>query len=121
MPELFGERIRRVRLARGLGLRDAATTLEISAAYLSRIETNDEKSAPAERVIKAMADLLGENFDELMTLAGRVPDDISQFIKDDSGMPDVLRTAREHGMTSADLQAMIDDRIRSKSKTRRGR
>lgn len=58
MSERFGQRVRRVRLGKGLGLRDAASQLQISATYLSRIETNEEKNPPAERVIRAMADLL---------------------------------------------------------------
>lgn len=44
MGEKLGERIRRIRKERNLGLRETATKAGISATYLSRIETNEEKS-----------------------------------------------------------------------------
>ena len=42
MTEKFGERIRRLRTGKNLGLRSFAKTIGISPTYLSRIETNED-------------------------------------------------------------------------------
>lgn len=105
--EKLGGRIKRVRQARGLGLRETAKKLDISATYLSRIETNQEASPPAEKVIRALADLLEDDFDELMRLAGRVPEDVEEAIKADPTMPALLRVAREKHVTGAELLEWI--------------
>jgi len=110
MTERFGERIRRIRQERKLGLREMATKLGISAAYLSRIETNEEKNPPAEGVIQKVADVLQDDFDELMRLAGRIPSDVTEFVKSDPGLPAFLRTAKARRLTSEDLQKMLPKR-----------
>jgi transcriptional regulator with XRE-family HTH domain len=114
MAERFGERIRRIRMARGLGLRETATKVGISATYLSRIETNEEKTPPAEKVIQTLANLLGDNFDELMSLAGRIPTDVTEYFTKDPGLPAFLRTAREKGLTSEQLTRLVTSAKKSK-------
>ena len=91
--ETFGERIRRRRSELGIGLRDAARQAEISATFLSRIETGAEKAVPAEKVIRRFADILQDDFDALMALAGRIPRDVTDYVKADPGMPEFLRRA----------------------------
>ena len=68
MAERLGDRIRRVRKERALGLRETADKIGISPTYLSRIETMEEKSPPAERVLKKLADLLEDDFDDNQVL-----------------------------------------------------
>lgn len=108
--EKLGERIKRVRQERQLGLRELAGKLAISATYLSRIETCQEASPPAEKVIRNLADLLQDNFDELMQLAGRVPEEVEDLIKGDPDMPAFLRTARDKNVSGADLMKMLKKR-----------
>lgn len=103
MTEKLGDRLRRRRNEKKLGLREAAGKLKISPTYLSRIETSEEKSPPGEEVLQAMANLLDENFDELMTLAGRIPSDVAAYIGSDPGLPQFLRTAHERNLTAKDL------------------
>lgn len=105
--EKLGERIKRVRQSREIGLRQAAKKLDISATYLSRIENCQESSPPAERVIRALADLLEDDFDELMQLAGRVPQDVEHVIKTDPQMPAFLRTAHAQNVSGAALLEML--------------
>jgi len=107
MAEKFGERIRRLRQGQKLGLRSFAKTIGISPTYLSRIETNEEKSPPAEKVIRAIAKELGDDFDELMGMAGRIASDVEKVITKDSGMPAFLRTAKEKNLSSEKLMEMI--------------
>ena len=68
----------------------------------------DEKTPPAEDVIRKLATLLNDNFDELMQLAGRVPEDVEKLIKADPDMPVMLRRAREQNVTGAPA-ALFDD------------
>lgn len=108
--EKLGERIKRVRQERQLGLRELAGQLGISATYLSRIETCQESSPPAEKVIRGLADLLQDDFDELMQLAGRVPEDVENMIKRDPDLPAFLRTASEKKVSGAELMKMLKKR-----------
>jgi Zn-dependent peptidase ImmA (M78 family)/transcriptional regulator with XRE-family HTH domain len=59
----FGNFARKARLERGLGLREAARQMSISAAYLSRVEHNVD--VPSGRLIQMMSDLYGVSIDEL--------------------------------------------------------
>ena len=114
MQESLGERLRKRRLEKRLGLREAAAQVKISATYLSRIETMEERNPPAEKVIQALAALLDEPFDELMTLAGRIPEDISPYLTSDPGMPDALRTARDAGLSSDEIRAALEQHIKAR-------
>lgn len=107
MPETLGQRIRRLREVKKLGLREAAKKVDISPAYLSRIETNEEKTPPGEELLQKLAVLLDDNIDELMSLAGRVPTDVKEFITKDPGLPQFLRTVRERGYTAEDLERLL--------------
>lgn len=106
--EKLGRRLKRVRLERGLSLRDTARRVEISPTYLSRIENCLESSPPAEKVIRALADLLEDDFDVLMQLAGRVPEDVEELIKADPDMPMMLRRAREQNVTGAQMLEWLE-------------
>jgi HTH-type transcriptional regulator, competence development regulator len=110
VSETLGQRkkIRRVRTERELGLREMAGKLKISPAYLSRIETDEEKTPPGEDTLRAIAKILDEDFDRLMHLAGRVPSDVGEMIKKDPDLPQFLRTAKERGFTGKALEAMLD-------------
>lgn len=109
MKESFGQRIRRKRTEAKLGLRETATKVGISPTYLSRTETAEEKSPPAEEVIRKLANLLNDDFDELMTLAGRVSEASLNVIKADSGMPEFLRTVGERKLSAEDLMKLLPD------------
>ena len=116
MPETLGDRLKRVRTERGLGLRETAGKIGISATFLSRVETNAEQSAPSEDVLRKLAKVLDDDFDALMQLADRVPKDVAAVIKNDPGMPAFLRTARDQKVSGDQLLKMLED-----SKKKKGR
>lgn len=118
--EKLGERIKRVRQARLLGLRELAGKLGISAAYLSRIETCQTPSPPTEKVIRNIAGILLDNFDELMQLAGRVPREVNDYIVSDPDMPAFLRAARDMNASASDLMGMLNRKCDRKSETHPG-
>jgi HTH-type transcriptional regulator, competence development regulator len=105
--ESFGQHIRKKREEKGLGLREMARKVNISPTYLSRVETDEEKTPPGEETLRAIAGVLGMGFDELMHLAGRVPSDVGEMIKNDPDLPQFLRTARDQGLTGKKLGELL--------------
>jgi transcriptional regulator with XRE-family HTH domain len=105
-----------MRTAAKLGLRETAAKVGISPTYLSRIETAEEKSPPAEDVIRKLAELLDDDFDELMTLAGRVSEESLNVIKSDPGMPEFLRTVGERRLSAEELMKLLPDPPKKKGK-----
>jgi len=81
----FGKRIRKLREERKkvdpqFSLRRFAETVGISATFLSKVETG-EFDPPAPDKIKRIAELLGEDPDELLALAGRVDPELPEIIR----------------------------------------
>ena len=50
---------------------------------------------------------LNDDFDELMQLAGRVPEDVEKVIKGDPSMPAFLRTAKEQKLSGEELGKIL--------------
>jgi HTH-type transcriptional regulator, competence development regulator len=107
MPKGFGETIREMREAQGLGLREAAERLSISPAYLSRIERGKERP-PKPEVIKRIATLLGGDQDLLFRLADSTDPSLAEFLNLMPGVPDFLRTAMAEKLTSEDFELLTD-------------
>jgi len=78
--EKFGAFIRRKREAKELGLREMAKMIGISPTYLSKVE-RDEFPPPAEDRVRAIAELIECDADDLLARAGRVSSDITDIIK----------------------------------------
>jgi transcriptional regulator with XRE-family HTH domain len=91
----FGQRVRALRAARGVGLRKFARQVGISPTYLSKIERG-EFPPPAEDKVIAIADALEQDRDEMLALAGRVAAELAAVVL---GHPRelaaLLRAARE--------------------------
>lgn len=93
----FGEHVREQRRQRDLGLRQLAGKVDMSPAYLSKVE-NGEFPPPAEKKIVAIAGQLGLSPDSLLALAGKVAKDIKAIInKHPEAWTEVLRKARTLG------------------------
>lgn len=93
-PESFGDLIREKRLAKGYSLRKFATLVGISPTYLSHVEQGKVDTPPTVERVTKMAELLGENADELIAAAGRMPEDLAPIIRrEPEQMPSLLRTA----------------------------
>jgi transcriptional regulator with XRE-family HTH domain len=91
-------------MAMSFSLRKFAELVGVSPTYLSQVEQGNVDAPTAERV-KRMAKLLGENSDEWIALAGRVPEDLPGIIqKEPTEMPELLREAS--GLTGAQLRKL---------------
>ena len=108
MAGSFGETIREMREAQGMGLRTAAEHLGISPAYLSRVERGKERP-PRPELVKRMAALLGGSPDLLFRLAESTDPDLAEYIHLVPNVPEFLRTAREMKLTSEDFEALIEE------------
>jgi len=106
LPKPFGQLLRETRIAKGYSLRKFAKEVDVSPTYLSQVEQSNVDPPTADRV-KRMADLLGENADEWIALAGRVPQDLPEIIQSEpTEMPELLREAR--GLTAEQLRRLRD-------------
>jgi transcriptional regulator with XRE-family HTH domain len=78
--EKFGAFIRGKREAKEIGLREMAKMIGVSPTYLSKVE-RDEFPPPAEDKVKAIAQIIECDADDLLARAGRVSSDISDIIR----------------------------------------
>ena len=75
----LGDIINMARVEKHLGLRALARELEITPSYLSDIENN--RRIPSEAVLRDLASALDLDFDRLMQRAGRVGEDVEQYLR----------------------------------------
>ncbi len=108
MTKSFGGTIRELREAQKLGLRAAADRLEISPAYLSRIERGKERP-PKPELVKRLATLLGGDPDLLFRLAESTDPDLAAYMHRVPRAPEFLRTAQRLNLTSEDFDVLIEE------------
>lgn len=75
----LGARLRQLRKETGMSQREVADKVKIDFTYLSKIESG--LMYPSEEVLKKLAKVLNADKDELITLAGKVPSDLSEVLK----------------------------------------
>jgi PGF-pre-PGF domain-containing protein len=79
--QVFGTRLRELRTQARMTLRELANKVSVNYTYLSKIE-NGVLPPPSEKVILQLAEALKADKDELFTLAGIIPYDIAEKLKD---------------------------------------
>jgi len=113
----FGQVLREKRLEKGFSLRKFAELVGVSPTYLSQVEQCNVDPPTAERV-KRMAELLGENPDEWIALAGRVPEELqSIFRKQPTQIGAFLREAC--GLGPEQLEQLTEQARRLKAHSRK--
>ena len=78
----FGQRLRELRIARGITQRELAAKTGISFAYVSKLEKG-AMPPPRENIILALSSVLGVNhadMDDLFGLAKKLPPDLRSTI-----------------------------------------
>jgi transcriptional regulator with XRE-family HTH domain len=102
--ERFGAFIRREREGKEIGLREMAKMIGVSPTYLSKVE-RDEFSPPAEDKVRAIANIIECDTDDLLARAGRVSTDITDIIKSRPvQLAALLRTTK--GLTADDIASL---------------
>jgi transcriptional regulator with XRE-family HTH domain len=113
-PKPFGHRLRAKRLEKHYSLRKFAELVGVSPTYLSQVEQCNVMPPTADRV-KRMAELLGQNADEWIALAGRVPEDLVKIVQESPAeVADLLRAVQ--GMTVEQLRKLCKAAERLKNK-----
>lgn len=103
----FGSLIRKRREEKGISLRAFAKTVEVTAAYVSMMERGMNEP-PGADTIKRMAVALDLDADEMLAIAKKTDPDVTSFLREETGMPAVLRKAREQNVSSEELQKALD-------------
>jgi transcriptional regulator with XRE-family HTH domain len=93
------------RIAKGHSLRKFAKMVGVSPTYLSQVEQGKVDRPPTAERVRAIAEALGENPDQWIALAGRMPDDLPDIIKSEpEAMPALLRAAK--GLSAEELRRL---------------
>ncbi|MFC2007086.1 helix-turn-helix domain-containing protein [Chloroflexota bacterium] len=88
----FGARLKELRILAGMTQRGLAKSVNVDFTYLSKIE-NGVMPPPSEKVILQIAEVLKADRDELLSLAGKIPSDIAEMLKDKETLQ-MLRSGR---------------------------
>ena len=75
----LGDIINNARVGKRIGLRALAREIGIAPSYLSDIENN--RRVPSELILQGLAQVLDLDFDLLMQRAGRVGEDVEQYLR----------------------------------------
>ena len=108
----FGAFVRREREAREIGLREMAKKIGVSPTYLSKVE-RDEFTPPTEDKVRAIAQIIECDTDELLAMAGRIPSDLADIIKRNPvEVSALLRTTS--GMTRDEIARLAEGAKKAK-------
>lgn len=102
----FGRTIRDLRKRKGMSQKELADKAGIDFTYLSKIE-NDRMPPPSEKTIRAMAEVLETDADELIRLAGKVPTDLVDFLISDPAAIKALRSIQGDVRSGEDWSELL--------------
>ena len=102
----FGDTIRDLRVAQDFGLRETASKVGISPAYLSRIERGKERP-PRPDVIKALAKTLAADPDVLFRLSSSTDPEVIDFLHDQPEAIALLRYLRDTSFTVTEMKQLL--------------
>jgi len=90
MKTTFGKRVRELRKAKNLTLRELAAKVKVNFTYLSKIENQKLSFGeyPSEDLIRKLAKVLGDEEDDMLLLAQKIPEDIKKRVIE---RPDAFR------------------------------
>jgi len=111
----LGQKIRELREAKDLSLRELAKQLEVSAAFLSDIELS--RRFPSDKVLGSMARLLGTSLEDLRGYDARFPiEDMKRMAIDDPRLGLAFRKVIDKNISSEDLLKFIEGKSKSPKK-----
>lgn len=101
----LGERIRELRQAKQLTLRDLAAKVGVGFTYISKIENHklEEGHGPSEKLLHKLAAELDGSEEELLLLAEKVPEPIRKRVCE---RPEVFRVVA--GMNDDEMDQFLE-------------
>jgi transcriptional regulator with XRE-family HTH domain len=115
----FGAFVRQQRESKNIGLREMAKLIGVSPTYLSMVE-RDMMAPPAEDKVRAIAQIIECDGDELLGRADRVAADLSEMIKRHPvELSALLRTTK--GLSREDIAQLVRTIVDNLAKRRRNK
>ncbi len=113
----FGSEIRRLRAEQKLSLRELAARVGIDFSYLSKIE-NDRGLPPSEETIRRLAQELHGDPDELVLLAGKIPEGLEEYLlaQPQKQIASLYRVLQDRKFTDEQWAKVLKDLNRSGTK-----
>lgn len=103
----LGDRVRELRVTQGVSQRALAKAVDVGFPHISKIEAGHEPAST--ELITKIAQELGVDPEELLMLAERLPDDLTQTVLDKRELaPQFLRSWREGSISDAEVRQLID-------------
>jgi transcriptional regulator with XRE-family HTH domain len=112
----LGDVVHDARKSAGFSLRELAERVGINHAYVSDIE--NDRRVPSERVLRALANQLGLDFDDLMARAGRFGEEADRYIRRHPLLGALIRLITERNLGDESLAKLIRSANRMGKKTR---
>jgi transcriptional regulator with XRE-family HTH domain len=104
-PHTFGELLRSRRLQAGIGLRELARRLAISAGYLSDVEL-DNVPPPSQDVIVKMSKILEIDRKQLLNAARKFDPELADYVVRRPQAADFLRMAKDRDFSDDDWERL---------------
>jgi len=99
MDQTFGEALKTIRRSKGISQRELANKVAVDFSYISKLE-NDRIPPPAADTIVKICEVLGVQPEFLLSLTGKLPGEIRDFIGFNPKALEFLRKA--HAMDLAE-------------------
>ncbi len=110
MVQSFGQLIRQARKYKGYSQRELAKLVELDFTYVSKLENNRAEYPPKEAAIRLLAHHLELNAEELIFLAGRIPERDEDLLKQNyKAMPALFRRMRKDPDFAQKVFSMADE------------
>ena len=114
--ESLGQTIRQLRLSADYKLREFASLIELSAAYLSDIE--HDRRNPTEDVLRNIAAVLGKRvevtYDALRSLSARLETDLQRMVQQNPEVGQLLREVKQTGRPARDVIRELQEHLRQR-------
>ncbi|SRR6266702_1881254 len=102
----FGERLRELRKQREISQRDLAAMVAVDFTYISKLESGSQPP-PSALTIHYIAQVLEADENELMALAGKIPDGLRQAMKENPLLAELVRVLSKRVLPDEIYQQMI--------------
>ncbi len=119
MYKKFGPFIRELRIQKGVGQRELATKVGLSASYLNDIE-KEKRTAPKLSIIKKISNILSIDIKLLNDLAGiskkTLAPDINEFIIAKPEIASLIRSIKENNLSGKQIKVIENSINKEKTK-----
>jgi transcriptional regulator with XRE-family HTH domain len=94
----FGQLLKEHRRNINISQRELAKRINVDFSYISKIE-NDHLPPPAANTIVAICEVLEISSETLLSIAGKIPDDIQKTVGESKAAQEFLRQAQHLNLT----------------------